>query len=369
MHLDLGQGEERRSLFSLIGITSRTATTEEEGPLDEEIPRRRSDKDREPHPAAPESDDGGEPGRRSDEATAESERLGGTIADETIPARHGEALPDAGTTPPQPGKALPGSPTEAVAHPPSITNAASRPGQRTVELVVVHPSQTRFTCLVCKLTYPTHNSLIRHVTTSHAHLTLNITFKCALCDYTNVKLRGTSNHFAVTHGATVPPDDIDRSTEKACPFCQRTFPSVRSCSTHIRERHMKEASEQRAREAVEKERRRGSSTARTKWGAEEIARFKEALGRLGQGDNTKLAEAVGTRDKYQVAAYKSRFLKANPTWIRDNHHPVQPTANAPSSCRPSTRSPPAPKTAPPLQPNSLPQGAPGQGNSIHRRGT
>jgi hypothetical protein len=61
---------------------------------------------------------------------------------------------------------------------------------------------------------------------------------------------------------------------------------------------MKEASEQRAREAAEKEKQRGSATAGTKWGEGEIARFKEALKRLGPGNNAALAEAVGTRDKY-----------------------------------------------------------------------
>ena len=60
---------------------------------------------------------------------------------------------------------------------------------------------------------------------------------------------------------------------------------------------MLEASEQRAREAAEREKQRGTSTARSKWGEGEIGRFKEALRRLGPDSNTKLAEAVGKRDK------------------------------------------------------------------------
>ena len=60
---------------------------------------------------------------------------------------------------------------------------------------------------------------------------------------------------------------------------------------------MEQASAQQAREASEKEAQRGSSTARTKWGEGEIARFKEVLKRLGPNDNAKLAEAVGMRDK------------------------------------------------------------------------
>lgn len=133
--------------------------------------------------------------------------------------------------------------------------------------------------------------------------------------------------------------DIDGSREKECPFCRRTFPSDRSCSMHIRERHMSEASKQRAMEAAEKETQRGATTARAKWGEGEISRFKEALKKLGPSDNTKLAEAVGTRDKYQIATYKSRFFKANPTWLQENYHPAQPASNAPRSRRSSTRSP------------------------------
>ncbi|KAL5509868.1 hypothetical protein EMCRGX_G005307 [Ephydatia muelleri] len=138
--------------------------------------------------------------------------------------------------------------------------------------------------------------------------------------------RATANHYRLAHGAAVPPVDIDGSNEKACPFCLRTFPSTRLCSQHIREQHMREASEKRAREAVEKERQRGSAMAHTKWGEAEIAQFKEALARLGPRNNAALASAVGTRDKQQITTFKSRFLKDNPTWLEENHHPAQPTA-------------------------------------------
>lgn len=148
---------------------------------------------------------------------------------------------------------------------------------------MTHPSQIRFTCSACKLTYTTHHSLVRHVSVSHAHLQLNITFQCTLCEYVNANLKATANHYRLTHGAAVPPVEVVGSNEKACPFCSQTFPSTHSCSQHIRGQHMREASEQRAREAAEKEQQRGASTSRTKWGAGEIARFKEALARLGPG--------------------------------------------------------------------------------------
>lgn len=83
---------------------------------------------------------------------------------------------------------------------------------------------------------------------------------------------------------------------------------------HICEKHIKEASAQRAKEAAKKEAQRGTSTVRTKWGVGEIERFKEALKKLGTDSNAKLAEAVGTRDRFQVATFKSRFFQAYPTW-------------------------------------------------------
>ena len=227
----------------------------------------------------------------------------------------------------------------------TATGARRLPGQRAVDFIVTHPSQTRFACPVCKLVYTTHSSLVRHVDVSHKHLTLNISFKCALCDYVHANLRSTSNHFRLEHSTAVPPMTIDGSNKKACPFCQKTF-STRSCSTHIHEKHMAEASAQRAQEAAAKAAQRGSTTARTKWTAAEIKRFKKALKTLGPSNNAKLAEAVGTRDKSQVTTFKSRFLKANPTWQRDNHHPATSTNVITCPSRPSTRSPSQPSEGP-----------------------
>eukprot|EP00731_Ephydatia_muelleri_P013751 Em0007g1061a len=189
------------------------------------------------------------------------------------------------------------------------TPTRRNPPTRSVDFVVTHPIQTRFTCPACKLKYTTRHSLVHHVGVLHTRLNLNLNTK-----------------FQLAHGAAVPPVDIDGSNEKACPFCLRTFPSTRLCSQHIREQHMREASEKRAREAVEKERQRGSAMAHTKWGEAEIAQFKEALARLGPRNNAALASAVGTRDKQQITTLKSRFLKDNPTWLEENHHPAQPTA-------------------------------------------
>ena len=295
----------------------------------------------------------------------ENKLQGGALA-----TRDGEALLEAATTPPVPGEALPDVETTPPQTPASGEGLAepvpgkALPRSRSVNFVVTHPSQTRFECPACKLCYTTHNSLACHAAISHAHLTLNISFKCALCDYANGKLRSTSNHFTTTHGATVPPADIAGSNEKACPFCMQTFPSTRSCSMHIKEQHMKEASEQRVREAAEKEKRRGSETARAKWGEGEIARFKEALKRLGPGNNAALAEAVGTRDKHQVTTFKCRFLKANPKWLEENYHPAQPVTNTSSSRRSSTQSPVSIQSRSPATPTTQqPPTRGGQDNS------
>ena len=69
----------------------------------------------------------------------------------------------------------------------ATADAPSRPSGHMTNIVVIHPSQTRFTCpdTACRLTYPTHASLVRHVGVSHKGITLNISFKCALCDYTH----------------------------------------------------------------------------------------------------------------------------------------------------------------------------------------
>ena len=201
--------------------------------------------DRELHPA--ETQDG----------AAEDRLLGGALPDDAT-TRDGEALPSDEATPPQPpesGGALP-DPTEATTPPeetgsvtlrvPPTTTAATAQSQRTVDFAITHPSQTRFVCPDCKLAYTSHNSLARHVGVSHSGLKLNISFKCALCDYTHASLKSTSCHFCLTHGAAVPPVAIAGSNEKWCPYCPRTFPSTRSCSMHIREQHMEQASAQRA---------------------------------------------------------------------------------------------------------------------------
>ena len=102
---------------------------------------------------------------------------------------------------------------------------------------------------------------------------------------------------------------------------------------------MEQASSQRAREAANKEAQRGTTTAGTKWGEREIERFKEALARLGPSDNAKLAEAVGTRDKAQVSAFKCRFLKKHPTWLKDHCPPGRQAAlNTSGSPTPSPTS-------------------------------
>ena len=226
-------------------------------------------------------------------------------------------------------------------HVPPNTGTTSAPTQST-DFTIVHPTQVRFTCPVCAVTYPKHASLVRHVGVSHKSVSLNITFKCALCDYTHANKHSTSLHFRHAQGAAIPPATIDGSKEKASPFCPLTFPSSHSCSTHIREKHMSEACQQRTREAAQKEVQQGVSTARTKWTQCEVERLKAALAKYGPASNIKLAKEIGTRSTEQVNVYKYRFLKAYPTWLKDNFHPAQPAANARSSRHSSspTQSPP-----------------------------
>eukprot|EP00731_Ephydatia_muelleri_P013712 Em0007g1022a len=148
---------------------------------------------------------------------------------------------------------------------------------------------------------PRHASLIRHVGVSHKSVNLNIKFKCALCDYTHANKRSTSLHFRHAHGVAIPPATIDGSKEKACPFCPLTFPSSHSCSTHIREKHMTEACQQRSREAAQKEAQQGVNSPYKV----DPARDRTFQGRArkvrawiqhqtGQGDRDQVYRADGT---------------------------------------------------------------------------
>ena len=305
---------------------------------DEELERRSPSKDREYETGAvgnsPDHDEDAEPGLRPEDVAEEEEEE----RRPPLPAIEGE---------PNPGLDRITSGGLEVAAPSLVDPEATArhgSGLRAVDIVVIHPSQTRFTCPCpgCQLSYPTHHSLVRHVGVSHQRMSLNITFKCAGCDYAHASLRSTSLHYRHAHGV-VPPQQIDGSNEKRCPFCPTTFPSTRSCSTHIREKHMEEMCAQRAREAAQKAVQQGESTARTKWTQQEIERFKAALAKHGPASNIKLAAEIRTRDTHQVNVYKCRFLKAYPTWLKDNYHPAQPTANARNSRHSSspTRSPPS----------------------------
>ena len=86
-------------------------------------------------------------------------------------------------------------------------NGGRRPPARTtrsqtLDFTVIHPSQTRFTCPACKLTYTTHHLLIRHIDVSHARLKFNISFQCT---HVNTNPHATTNHYRLTHGAAVLP--------------------------------------------------------------------------------------------------------------------------------------------------------------------
>ena len=230
--------------------------------------------------------------------------------------------------------------------------ATTRASGHVVDYPIIHPSQTRFACpeATCRLTYPSHASLVRHVGVSHKRLTLNISFKCAQCEYTHENKRSTSLHFRHAHGVAVPPAPVEGSNEKACPYCPSTFPSSNSCSKHIREKHMTEVCAQRAREAAEKEIEPGTSTARTKWTQRKIELFKGALTIYGPDSNIKLANEIGTWTAAQVNIYKWRFFKAYPSWLSEHYHPAPPAGNTSNRRRASSTSPSSSPSPPPRAP-------------------
>ena len=134
-----------------------------------------------------EHEDDAEPGLRPEDVTEEEERR------PPLPVLEEEPSPELDRT-------APGELEAAAPLVDSEATARRSSGQQAVDLVIIHPSQTRLTCPGCQLSYPTHHSLVRHVGVSRKRLTLKITFKCAVCDYAHVNLRSTSNHFRLTHG-------------------------------------------------------------------------------------------------------------------------------------------------------------------------
>lgn len=79
---------------------------------------------------------------------------GGALAEQNTPSdpeTPGKALPDRDSTP---GEAL----TDSTA-----TFAAPARRHRTIDVIVIHPSQTCFVCPECKLAYTSHNSLVRYM--------------------------------------------------------------------------------------------------------------------------------------------------------------------------------------------------------------
>ena len=248
-------------------------TTEEEGPLDEELPRRTSGMDRDLRPAA--ADGTGRGGAITDNSTAtrDGEALTGEEATPPQPPQPGKALPDRDATPPRSSNtgeaqadletapveegSMEMSPDDGEAPVATMGNRAPRTTTRNqagdgtrlrvnnMGYEILYLSQMRFKCPGCNVTYNTHASLIRHVGASHKQLKLSVSFKCAMCDYTRADLRSTAGHYRHNHGAAVPPQLVVGSNEKACPYCPLTFPSTRSCSMHIREKHMDAMCQQR----------------------------------------------------------------------------------------------------------------------------
>ena len=99
--------------------------------------------------------------------------------------------------------------------------------------------------------------------------------------------------------------------------------------------HLRDAYGGDMRTTGQKKTQRGESTARMKWSQGETNKFKAALARYGPDSNIKLAAEIRTRTAAQVNGFKCRFLKAYPSWLKDNYHPASPVANVPSSRRPS----------------------------------
>ena len=202
---------------------------------------------------------------------------------------------------------------------PEVTLAVT-PHPWEIAMDIIHPTQTRFPCLICNTWFPILSSLTRHFTKSHPEYTLAMRFCYAMCDYTHPSKRSIGCHFR-SHGVAAAPIHVAVADDFVCPHCVVHLPSKNSCSQHIRAQHMVEACAARAAKADDGRRRL--------WDAIEIQSFEDAVRRVGPDSNIKIAAIVGTHSAKQVGVFKRRYFSDYPEWLKNN---FRPSSSPPLSC-------------------------------------
>ena len=173
---------------------------------------------------------------------------------------------------------------------------------------IKYPSQTVFSCPVCRRDYAIFSSWTRHLKNSHPSESFLFSFVCDTCGETFPSKRAAAQHHAHNHG----PSRLDRGdqTESGsfqCHFCGSYFPSKRSCSQHIRNQHPEEASDERDSSAA-------VAVSRF-WSEEDHQLFLDALSRLGPTSNIAIAQCIPSKSAKQVGVHKRIFLRDNPDWL------------------------------------------------------
>ena len=146
--------------------------------------------------------------------------------------------------------------------------------------------------------YSVYSSWTRHLSLEHSDVEFQIQFKCDSCNKCFDFKRAIA---AKTHGKAVLPSRASQESGSfTCDYCPKFFPPKRSVAQHIRNRHPKEASEQRADQPAKWESRF--------WSERECQLFLEALAKFGPASNVRIANHIGTKTGKQIGVHKRIFL-------------------------------------------------------------
>eukprot|EP00731_Ephydatia_muelleri_P013824 Em0007g1134a len=212
----------------------------------------------------------------------------------------------------------------------------------------VYPEKGLLSCPRCYVSFWRAKLREKHV--SESHNLPRQQWMCSECQGCFPTKRHVANHFIRAHPSSssrVSSDDEDLEEDGAaevlafqCQYCEKSLPSKQGLRNHERQFHQAAVSAALAQQAATEQTSSSRSVGvppqqavahqtRKSWTDQEVERFKEAAKRLGLKSNIALAKAVGTRSAKQIASFKSRFIRNNPTWA---HLLELPTQTPPTPC-------------------------------------
>lgn len=191
----------------------------------------------------------------------------------------------------------------------------------------VYPEEGVLDCPFCYDSFWRPKQREKHVRDQHG--AIHQRWRCSACSRDFPSKLSVANHFAGSHATTSAvqeeqSDDEEEGELFSFSFCDRTLPSRQGLRNHERASHQAAVSACLALT--------GSTTnkAARRWSEHEIARFKEAVRKVGVNSNIAIAQEVGTRDAKQCGNFKRRF----PEWAKFTEAP--PPASQPSPMTPTT---------------------------------